>query len=153
MNGVKLMERERLLIEKPTAQVRILVEEFLSDGKVHSRKEIVAYLQQQAKLLELPVFREGHIAGGIREATTNLNCEKVGRAIFQLKISRDEEEESCGQRAADICKTAMEQLIVISREIDYVNANEQEITLLTKVRECVQQLKRFQGEFAQHGNE
>ncbi len=141
------------MAEKPTAQVRILVEEFLADGKVHSRKEIVTYLQQQAKLLGIPVFREGHIAGGIREATTNLDCEKMGRAVFRLKTFCDEEEESCGQRAADICKTAMEQLVVISREIDYVNANEQEIMLLEKVRECVQQLKRFQGEFIQHSNE
>ena len=141
------MERERLLVEKPTAQVRILSEEFLSDGKVHSRKQLVDYAQQKGREFGLPPFKEGHLAGGIREALANLQCEKLGRGTFRATLAEHREEPSCWEKAADVCAETMQQLTAISREIDYVNASERELQLLMKVRECVQKLQNYRDEF------
>ena len=141
------MEKERILLEKPTAQVRILAEEFLSDGQIHSRKQIVAYAQHQAKVLGLTPFRESHLAGGIREATANSNCEKLGRATFRAIFLGKNSQISCGEKAAGVCEKAMQQLTDICRDINYVNASSRELDFLMKVRECVQSLHNYQDEF------
>ena len=143
------MEKERLIVEKPTAQVRLIVEEYLSDGKVHSRKDIVEHVKALEKIYNLQTFREGHLAGGIREAITNLDCEKVGRGTFRMKREKTEisNEISIGQRAATACENARQELSAISKMIDYVTADDSELRLLTKIRECVMQLKDFEDVF------
>ena len=141
------MDKNRILIEKPTAQVRIMSEEFMADGKIHSRKQIVDYVQQQGKMLGLPPFRESHLAGGIREATTNLQCEKLGRGTFRAVFSEKGSELSCWDRAASICDKAIEQLTDVCRDIDYVNANDKELELLATARDCVKKLHDYKDNF------
>ncbi|MBQ7774586.1 MAG: hypothetical protein IJ379_01570 [Lachnospiraceae bacterium] len=148
------MKKERLIKETPTAQVRLLAEERLSDGKPHSRKDITEYVKEQGKLMGLPVFREGHMAGGIREATTNLECEKVGRAVFQMnadvQVKENISEVNCWKQAAEVCEGAQSQLTVISRNIDFVTAGTEELAGLNKLRECVQLLKEYQEIFEKY---
>lgn len=143
------MEKQKLVLMKPTAQVRALTEEVLRDGEVHSRSEVVAYIKKTAEQYHLPPFREGHIAGGIREALTNLECEMLGRGTFQAKKGKDtdmgKKTVSLGEAAAEVCENAKEQLIRLSREIDYVSASEKELEFLSCLRNCVKLLEEYQG--------
>lgn len=143
------MEKERLLVEKPTAQVRLIVEEYLSDGKVHSRKDIVEHVKMLEKRYNLQTFREGHLAGGIREAITNLDCEKIGRGTFCMRREKTDHQDeiSLGQRAALACENARLEISEISGMINYVTANDSDLNLLSKMRECVVCLKDFEEVF------
>lgn len=139
------MEREQLLRETPTAQVRILACEKLADGQIHSRKELVDYIVDCGNTMNLPQFREGHLSGGIRQALTNMNCEVLGRAKFRATINLQERSVlSLSQRAAQACQAFREQMISLSREMDYVNAGEDEMLELEKLRKFVQSLKECQ---------
>lgn len=143
------MERDRLLVETPTAQVRLIVEEYLSDGKVHSRKDIVEHVKELEKRYDLQTFREGHLAGGIREAITNLDCERIGRGTFCMRREKTDEQNEItpGRRAAMVCENTRRELGEISRMIDYVTADEAELNLLSKIRECVGCLKDYEDVF------
>lgn len=148
------MRAEELKRASQTAQVRMLAEELLSDGQVHSRKEIVDYVTEQGKKMGLDVFRTGHMAGGVREATINLECEKVGRATFQAKVPKAQgterftaEAKDADERAAEVCESAREQLALIAKDIDFVNADEAQMAQLMRLKACVQKLKSLEQEF------
>lgn len=143
------MEREKLLLETPTAQVRILAEEILRDGKPHSRKEVVDYIIKKGMILELKPFREGHLAGGFREATTNLKCEKIGRGKYQATLEAPHIV-PCNSRmakAADVCETAWQNLTVIGREMDFFNADEAELHQMNQLKECIKHLQEYEERF------
>ena len=82
------MTREKLIANQPTAQVRLLAEELLEDGYVHTRKEIEEYVVVQGEQMGLPIFRQGHLAGGIRQATTNMNCKYNTSFKCNVSLSR-----------------------------------------------------------------
>lgn len=143
------MDREQLLRETQTTQVRILACERLADGQIHTRKDIIDYIVQCSDTMHLPRYREGHLAGGIRQALTNMNCEALGRAKFRATVSLQEPSVlslSLSQRAAQACQAFREQMISLSRETDYVNASEEEMRELEKLKKFVQSLKECQYE-------
>ncbi len=151
------MKRDQLTAMAPTAQVRTLAMEFLKDGEIHSRREIVEYVLEQGKLNRLPPFREGHLAGGVREAVTDLKCEKIGRGMFQAPQSHteglaadseDSVEEtdkalSCMQKAIIICNEASDRLAEVALEINYATADDREANMLMRLREYVRLLRKF----------
>ncbi len=151
------MQREQLLSMAPTAQVRELATELLRDGKVHSRREIVESVKEQGRRFGFPAFREGHLAGGVREAVTNMNCTRIGRGMFQAPpsaagSSRENDggdTEGAGpvslrQRSIDVCGKAASDLADIAREINYATAGEEELRLLGRLREYVARLRDFE---------
>ena len=152
------MNREQLMAMRPTAQVRTLAAELLQDGRIHSRQEIVEYVKEQGRRKNLPVFREGHLAGGIREAVTNLGGERLERGTFRIPPQSEAVPDgaepaevpeeipavvSCSRRAEEVCDDARKRLTEISREIDYVSADEAELKLLLRLREYVRLLEEF----------
>lgn len=140
------MDKNLLIKQSKTAQVRILTEEFLCDGCIHSRREIVENLQKQQERLGLPEWTPGNIAGGIQQAT--MNCEKLGRGSFRVKpkASNNPDEPrtlSRSQAAAQIIQNAIDQLSELARQIDYLNATEEEMSDLEKLKDSVQKLKEI----------
>lgn len=141
------MDREQLLRETQTTQVRILACERLADGQIHTRKDIVDYIVQCSDTMHLPRYREGHLAGGIRQALASMNCEALGRAKFRATKNLHEPSAlSLSQRAAQACQAFREQMISLSRETDYVDASEEELRELEKLKKFVQSLKECQYE-------
>ena len=137
------MDRNLLVLQSPTAQVRIFAEELLKDGRIHSRKEISQYIEQQRKNYNLPEYRAGHESGGIQQATAN--CERLGRANYRCRITSQDTAEaevpvSRSQSVIQILEQAVSQLSVLSREIDYISADAEEIQDLEKMKSTVQSL-------------
>ncbi len=130
----------------PTSQVRIICEELLSDCQPHSRREMENYIESQIALLGLPRPTHGCMAGGIRNALQRKNCIKLGTAIYQATISSPIEEVplSRAQRAADCIQTAINTISSLAHEIDYVEADENELIELNKLRNCILSLKDMQ---------
>lgn len=145
------MERDILRLESPTAQVRMLTCEFLKDGKAHSRKEIIQYIEEQKTMLQLQNFTEGHISGGIHQAIASLECERLGRGTFRIKRPQtetgglsEETERSRRDKVAEILQNAIQQLTALAREIDYINADDEEIKELEKIKKCVCSLREME---------
>lgn len=140
------MDRDMLIAQSPTAQVRIFAEELLRDGQIHSRREISQYIKQQRKKYDLQEYTAGHESGGIQQATAN--CEKLGRASYQLKTtSRDTSEPmapiSRSERVVQILNHTVAQLSVLAREIDFISANQAEMQELEKLRSIVENLNEI----------
>ena len=138
------MDRAFLINQSQTAQVRIFTEELLGDGCFHSRKEIMRYVELKRQQYSLPEFRSGHLAGGVQQAT--VNCEKLGRGNFRKRIqpqndSQETEFLSGSQSAIQIINDAISQLSVLARKIDFLDANEEQVRELEKLKEGVQRLK------------
>lgn len=137
------MDRNLLIAQSPTAQVRMLAEDLLKDGRIHSRKEISEYIERQRKYFNLSVFSAGHKSGGIQQATAN--CEKLGRASYRLRTAiRDTSEApapiSRNQTVVQILDHAVVQLSTLAREIDFISADAAEIRELEKLKSTVQSL-------------
>lgn len=137
------MDRNWLITQSPTAQVRIFAEELLKDGLIHSRKEISRYIEQQRRNYNLPEYRIGHESGGIQQAT--VNCERLGRASYRLRVtSQNGSEEfapiSRGQAAVQVLDHTIMQLAALAREIDYISADSEEMQELEKLKSTVQSL-------------
>lgn len=149
------MDLEVLLKESPTSQVRMLAEDLLSDGKVHTRREIVQYIREKGKQYRLEHFSDGCISGGIYQAVNGFGCEKVGSAKYKMtniatlthSDSKANEAKNIGDEAAELCEELVARLTVISREIDYVNADENEIKQLDLMRECISKVKNCAEKF------
>lgn len=137
------MDRNWLITQSPTAQVRIFAEELLKDGLIHSRREISQYIEQQRRNYNLPEYRIGHESGGIQQAT--VNCEKLGRASYRLRVtSQNGSEEAApisrSQAAVQVLDHAIKQLSALAREIDYISADSEEMQELEKLKSTVQSL-------------
>ncbi len=161
------MDRDQLMSMTPTGQVRVLVMELLADGGIHSRKELVDYAKNQGKRYGLAPFREGHIAGGVREAITNMNCVKLDRAMYRAgqtenavnmgNMGRNDKNDvmtmppSVSEQAAAVCADVRRRMTDLSRQIDYVTAGDEELELLARIRECVKKMEEFEAEFKQAG--
>lgn len=161
------MDRDQLMSMAPTGQVRVLVMELLSDGGIHSRKEMVDYAQNQGRRYGLAPFREGHITGGVREAITNMNCVKLDRAMYRAEqtenvgnmgnVGRNGEinamamPPTVSEQAAAVCVDVRRRMTDLSRRIDYVTAGDEELELLARIRECVKKMEEFEAEFRQAG--
>lgn len=148
------MNIQELRQASPTAQVRMLAEAFLSDKEKHPRKQIEEYVVSEGRKLGLEPFRNGHIAGGIREATINMECIKLDRAVYQATISKSqetvEEEKRVDEMAADVCKNAWEEISAIARQIDFVNADEAQMAQLMRLKACVQKLRILEQEMREN---
>ena len=141
--------------------------ELLSDGGIHSRKEMVEYAQNQGKRYGLTPFREGHITGGVREAITNMNCVKLDRAMYRAgqtenagnmgnvgrndKIDAMSMPPTVSEQAAAVCADGRRRMTDLSRQIDYVTAGDEELELLARIREYVKKMGEFESEFKQTG--
>lgn len=137
------MDRNLLIAQSPTAQVRMLSEDLLKDGRIHSRKEISEYIEQQRKYYNLAVFSAGHKSGGIQQATAN--CEKLGRASYRLRATISDTSEipapiSRDQSVIQIIDYTVAQLSALAHEIDFISAGAAEIRELEKLRSTVQSL-------------
>lgn len=141
------IDEDMLRKQFPTAQVRILCNHRLSDGKIHTRKDLIEYAKEQGKKLGLDTFREGHLTGGVRQCLMNDKCEKIGPATYRLIINEEHDEKSISSHAAEICENFINQMTSLSREIDYICADEKEMNLLDKMRKCVLDLKKYKDSF------
>lgn len=145
----KKLDKDTIKRYQPTAQVRLFCCELLRDGKVHTRKELINYANTKGKELGLEPFREGCLTGGLRQAVINMKCEKLGSGIYRAPLKVTIDEPSLSEKAADACNSCIERLSDISREIDYINADESEIELLVELKKCVADIKKWQGTFEQ----
>lgn len=143
------MERERLIIETPTMQVCLLTEEYLSDGNIHTRKEIVKYIEEQREALDLPEFNTGHINGGISRETKRIKYESLSRGTFRLKQCNKEKSTNLTyeQRIIDILNNVKLELVDVSKEIDYINASSEELNLLNKMKDCIRIINDLKEKF------
>lgn len=142
------MDKEVLKRESATAQVRIFVSELLSDGKPHTRKEMMEYIRRQASYYGLGQFRDGCLAGGIRQAVINMNCRKLGTGIYQAQIDETEENDnSVSAWAARYCQAAIDNLRMLSKRIDYITATDDEINNLQKLKQCVNDITGWKNKF------
>lgn len=140
------MDRELLLNQSPTAQVRIFTEDLLKDGRYHTRKEMAKYIEEKRQFYQLPEFRAGHIAGGIQQAT--VNCEKGGRGTFRLQADPSEasDEPAAPSRNGEvrqILDLAMKQLADLAHRIDFMEADDEDIAVLTKLKDSAQRIKEI----------
>lgn len=141
------MNKEILLKHSPTAQVRLLTLEVLSDGKVHSRKDFLAHIKDAAVRFGLDGYSMGCISGGIQQAVNSKGCEKIGSATYQIAGGIDmsaygaeasfSSGDNLNKKAAELCRDFSEKLIVLSRTVDFVSASDKEIKLLMQMRECI----------------
>ncbi len=143
------MDLNMLLKESPTSKVRILAMELLSDGNVHTRREIVQYIREKEKQYRLEHFSDGCMSGGIHQAVNGFGCEKVGSAKYRMTNiapavkaeNVDKSPKRITVRASELCEELVEGLTVLSREIDYVNADDEELGQLNLIRECIKETK------------
>ncbi len=142
------MEREILAAATPTSQVKLLASEKLSDGQVHTRKELVEYIVRQGRMFGFPPYRDGHISGGIRQAVQIMKCESPSTGKYRATVRPAEGQQlSKFQRASRICLSAREQLTDLAQDINFVTAGEGEMAFLLKLKECVQTLHSYQEMF------
>ena len=156
----KDVSKDILLKSSPTARVKILALNLLSDGLVHSRKEIVEYVIKKGKEYGLEDFRQGCISGGIRKAVNTPSCEKLESATYRMSVAKKKpencvehtvyehvgddphkENENISLRFIKMCDGFSDKLTALSREIDYVNADDEEIEQLNLMRQCIQDIK------------
>lgn len=126
-----------------TAQVRLLCERLLSDGMPHARSEIETYIENQMKIMGQEKPSPGCLAGGIRSAVIGMNCEKVGTATY--KASMKENKISRLERAADCIDMAEKTVTSLAREIDFLEAESDELRELGKLKHCVRELRKLKG--------
>lgn len=141
------MEKELLWTMSSTAQVRFLMEELLGDGEEHTRKEVVEYVQRKRQEMGLPPCREGHLAGGIRQAVAELECQQSERGRYRLKkpgTTVSYVPKTRRERAAEVCADAISRLRQVAREIDYISAGEDELEELKDLKACVEAIDDWQ---------
>lgn len=158
------MRKDALAKASSTAQVRLLTLKLLSDGKIHKRKEIVGFVTKMSEEYGLKHFSQGCIAGGIQQAVTYPGCEKVDAATYQLKspITDPEfiymnggesvfeaQEENLALKTVEIFENFSQQLISVSRTIDFVSADENQLKQLSVLRECIQKIDEWKSFFQQ----
>ncbi len=142
------MDREILLKMSSTAQVKILCDELLADGKPHTRKEIEHYIELKLKLLGIIVPSQGCISSGILQSVKKENCIKLGTGLYQLElISGENAKKERGAKAADCLQTAINTLTALTRTIDYVTADDSEIAELDKLKNCINGISKLRDQF------
>lgn len=124
-----------------TAQVRLLCERLLSDGMPHARSEMETYIEDQMKLMGQEKPTPGCLAGGIRSAVIGLDCEKVSTATYKAKKRQNIKNRLL--RAADCIDMAEKTVISLAREIDYLEANNDELHELEILKFCVSELRKI----------
>lgn len=160
-----MLEKEFLLKQSATAQVRLLTLEVLSDGAVHNRKEFLAHIKEVSKKYGFDNYSMGCISGGIQQAVNSTGCEKIGSATYQIaggldlskygageKCSEKQECESISLQSAQICREYAQKLVNLSRTIDFVSAKEEEIEHLMLMRECISDINGWVEKFEKHAN-
>lgn len=143
----KKLNKEIIIRHHPTAQVRLLCCELLNDGKVHTRKELINYVNSKGNEWGLEPFSEGCLTGGLRQAVINMKCEKLGSGIYQAPLKNSMDELSLPKKVAEICDSYIDRISEISREIDYIEADENEIEMLIKLKNFVIDLKKWKDTF------
>jgi hypothetical protein len=139
------MDERTLRAASPTAQVRIICEEFLSDGNPHTRKQMEKHIKERLQLLGLPVPSSGCLSGGIRQAIHNKNCIKLGTALYQAPATSSElSAERRMDKAVDCLGSAINTLVALAHEIDYITASENEIDELNLLKDCIKDLIAWQ---------
>ena len=144
------MDKEFLMTQSQTAQVRIFALDLLADHGLHSRQELVRHVEELRQLYGLPEYSTGQIAGGLQQATQN--CEKPGRGSFRLPASGQDstgemEIISRSQTARQIIDEAIGRLSALARQIDYINASAEETQELQKLKACVIEMKKLREQF------
>lgn len=135
---------------KPTAQVKILAQELLSDNQVHSRQDILQYVVERGRELELPSFSSGVLNGGFQQAVSDEKCERLDTGTYRM-IDENEEhysyELSIYQQAANVCDNSIVKFQNLARNIDYITATDDEVEYLENLRECIDELKNMKCKF------
>ncbi len=133
-----------------TAQVRVLCEELLSDGRPHARKDMEKYIVEQMTLFGLPAPTHGCLAGGIRLAVQRMNCDKPGTAVYQATVPFSPAAPATRkERAADCLQSAISTLSALAREIDYIDATPEEADELLLFKKGIDTLKEFRQKLAE----
>ncbi len=157
-----MLKKEILLKQSPTAQVRLLTLEVLSDGQVHSRKDFLAHIKEVSKKYGIDNYSMGCISGGIQQAVNSRGCEKIGSATYQIsggvdmsafgageKQSEDDSDTAdILQRSAEICGEFVQKLTVLSRTVDFVNADDRDLKKLMQMRECISDINGWIEKFS-----
>lgn len=144
------MKKEILLRETQTTQVKLLTMELLSDGKEHTRREIIDYIEKQRKAYQMPQFRQGHFNGGIRQAINTLNCEIIRTGTYQAHIEMTEE--SLSERLSRCCENFTNDISQIVGEINILEATDSQMKILQEVRQCLKSIHKL-NEFLENINE
>ena len=157
------MKKEILLKQSPTAQVRLLTLEVLSDGQVHSRKDFLAHIKEISKKYGIDNYSMGCISGGIQQAVNSKGCEKIGSATYQISGGVDmsaygaDDEQTTGDseamdislKSAEICGEFVQRLTALSRTVDFVKADDSVLQQLMQMRECISDIngwiEKFRG--------
>lgn len=138
---------KRTLLKKltPTAQVKELMLECLADGKVHSRKEIIAYIKDACEEMEIPQYTEGNISGGIFQATKAESCEKVASAAYRLK--KDLYTANFSQTVIDAICDFENKLVSLLRSVDIVDLSDLDTERIVTLKKLISDLKSWKERF------
>lgn len=130
-------------LQSPTAQVKTLGLELLSDRKPHSRRELISYIKARGIELCLNPFREGHLSGGIQDILSSGVAVKIEKGTYILADAQLELKLPPSDEAVKVCKRAISEIQDIARHIDYITANEAEEQQLIKLKKAVDKLNEI----------
>lgn len=134
----------------PTGRSQSISKEILSDGQVHTKKEVFGQVRATLDSMGFTEDTMNHIQNGFYSAVRELDC-KVGHGVFQYGSTIPSERRI--QKARECIQFARDTLLQISKEIDYTQVTEEEARELDIYKAGYEYLKKADESFASLANE
>lgn len=133
-----------------TSLSRVLGEECLQDGKIHSKQQLYEYIQARVNELGLSVPNKNHMSSGINLMLKNNNAVRLDTGMYQANSALTHGDESVITNninlAIDKTDSLMDSILKVSRTVNFTTANDLEIKFLNILKDEYNSLEKFKAE-------
>lgn len=132
---------EYLKKTRPTAQFKKIALELLNDRQIHTRREIIEYVNKRGKELGLNDFTPGNASGALDYLLSTSVITKIDKGAYILSSAEQNEADDLLTQAKKVCQNAVTDIQNIARKIDYITADKEDLEQLQKLKQSINSIE------------